>query len=451
MQLDKKIYLENLGCAKNQVDAETMLKILGEEGYARTDDVSEADLVIVNTCGFIESAREQSVESFFALRAANPDAKFIFSGCMAQRYAKELAAELPEAAAIFGNRDLSLIGEVASQVLEGRHLVEVPAYPDAGKEVYERNELLSFPGSAYLKISEGCNHRCAYCAIPLIRGDLRSKPMETVLEEARSLVGRGVYELNLIAQDLAAYRTDVGDGSSGFMDLLSALVAIPGDFVVRLLYIHPDAFPEQLPRFVKDHPKVLPYFDIPFQHASVPVLRSMGRTGTSESYLQLIADIRSVLPDAVIRSTIMLGYPGEDEAGFDVLQDFIRKAELDWMGSFLYSREEGTKAYGLRSEKEHRKAHVVAARYQKKLEALQGPITERRLQRFVGKQYDVLIEEKVEGEDLAIGRIYSQAPEVDGLTVVMGHDLRPGTVIRCGIRAVKGLDLEAVPVEGSNG
>jgi ribosomal protein S12 methylthiotransferase len=447
----RKIYLENLGCSKNQVDAETMLKILCEDGSVRTDDVSEADLIIVNTCGFIESAREQSVESFFSLHDANSEAKIILSGCMAQRYASELSDELKEASAIFGNRDLSKIKEVAEEVLNGDRVVLVPEYPDVKSDVYERNELLSFPGSAYLKISEGCNHRCAYCAIPLIRGDLRSIPMDIVLKEAKTLIGRGVRELNLIAQDLAAYGTDTQDGTSRFMELLANLVALDGDFVLRLLYIHPDAFPADLVQFVKDNPKVLPYFDVPFQHASVPVLRSMGRTGTKESYLAMIAHIRSVLPEAVIRSTIMLGYPGEDAAGFAELKDFIAKAQLDWMGSFLYSREEGTVAYDLRSEEAHMKAHKTASGYQKKLEALQGPITEKRLQRYIGNQYDVLIEEKVEGEDLAIGRIYAQAPEVDGLTVVMGRDLKPGTVIRCGIRSVNGLDLEAIPVECANG
>ncbi|WP_320129462.1 30S ribosomal protein S12 methylthiotransferase RimO [uncultured Sphaerochaeta sp.] len=447
----RKIYLENLGCSKNQVDAETMLKILCENGSERTEDASEADLILVNTCGFIESAREQSVESFFALHEANPKAKIILSGCMAQRYASELTEELQEASAIFGNRDLSKIQEVTDRVLGGERVVLVPEYPDVRSEVYERNELLSFPGSAYLKISEGCNHRCAYCAIPLIRGDLRSRPMDLILTEAKELIARGVKEINLIAQDLAAYGTDGEAGKSRFMELLEKLVALDGAFVIRLLYIHPDAFPQNLPQFVKDNPKVLPYFDVPFQHAATPVLRSMGRTGTKESYLALIENIRKVLPDAVIRSTIMLGYPGEDAASFAELKDFIAKAQLDWMGSFLYSREEGTKAFDLRCEEDHEKAHKIAAGYQKKLEVIQSPLSVERLQRFIGREFEVLIEEKVENEDLAIGRMYAQAPEVDGLTVVMGRNLIPGQIVRCGIRAVNGLDLEAVPVESVNG
>jgi len=447
----KKLYLENLGCSKNQVDAETMLKILAEDDYIRTDDPTEADILLVNTCGFIESARAQSIESFFSLHQTNPQAKILFTGCMAERYADELSVELAEASAIFGNRDLSKIREVVERVEKGERVVETYAYPPVQQEVYERNELLNFPGSAYLKISEGCNHRCAYCAIPLIRGDLRSRPMDMILKDAKSLIGKGIRELNLIAQDLAAYGTDTGDGSSRFMDLLSRLVALEGDFRLRLLYIHPDAFPAELPRFIVDNPKVLPYFDIPFQHASTPILRSMGRTGTKESHLSLIRSIRATVPGAVVRSTILLGYPGEDEDAFAELLDFIEKAQLDWVGSFLYSREVGTKAYDLRNQKEHAKAHKAAAGFQKKLEKLQQGISEARLQQFVGKEYDVLIEEKIEQEDLAIGRIYSQAPEVDGLTVVMGHNLVAGSVVKCGIRAVKGIDLEAVVVERTDG
>ncbi|MBI9095704.1 MAG: 30S ribosomal protein S12 methylthiotransferase RimO [Sphaerochaeta sp.] len=447
----KKLYLENLGCSKNQVDAETMLKILAEDNYMRTDDPTEADIILVNTCGFIESAREQSIESFFSLHQTNPEAKILFTGCMAERYTEELSVELSEASAIFGNRDLSKISGVVDRVVKGERVVEKYAYPPVEKELYERNELLNFPGSAYLKISEGCNHRCAYCAIPLIRGDLRSRPMDMILEDAKHLISTGIRELNLIAQDLAAYGTDVGDGTSRFMDLLTRLVALQGDFRLRLLYIHPDAFPAELPRFIVDNPKVLPYFDIPFQHAATPILRSMGRTGTKESYLSLIESIRATVPGAVVRSTILLGYPGEDEDAYGELLDFIERAQLDWMGSFLYSREEGTKAYDLRNQKEHAKAHKVAAIFQKKLEKRQQAITEARLERFVGKEYDVLIEEKIEQEDLAIGRIYSQAPEVDGLTVVMGHNLVPGSVVKCGIRAVKGIDLEAVLVERSDG
>jgi len=443
----RSVYVENLGCSKNQVDAEVMLACLSDE-FTLTEEAGEADLILVNSCGFIQSAREESVAAFFALHDANPTAKIILSGCMAERYRDELASELTEASAIFGNRDLSKIREVAARVFAGERIISTPAYGDVANDVYERNELFSYPGSAYLKISEGCNHRCSYCAIPLIRGGLRSRPMDRILTEAKSLVQSGVREINLIAQDLAAYGTDLEGRKSRFMELLTALVALEGDFRIRLLYIHPDAFPPELPAFIKRNPKVLPYFDIPFQHANTAILRSMGRVGTKESHLALIASIRAEIPSAVLRSTILLGYPGEDAASFAEVIDFLKRAELDWVGSFVYSREEGTRAAGLRGEAEHNKATVEAKRRQKALEKVQRPITEARLARFIAAEMDVLIEEPIEGEELAIGRSWAQAPEVDGLIVVMGRGLKAGSVVRCGIRRVNGLDLEAIVIEG---
>ncbi len=443
----RRVYVENLGCSKNQVDAEVMVAQLSGS-FTLTDEPNEADLIIVNTCGFIESAREESVSAFFELHRANPEAKIIFSGCMAERYSAELEAQLSEASAIFGNRDLSKIGEVVAQIFDGSRVLETPPYGDVANDVYERNELFNFPGSAYLKISEGCNHRCSYCAIPLIRGSLRSRPMAQIIDEAKTLVARGVRELNLIAQDLASYGTDWSEGRSCFMDLLEALVALEGEFWIRLLYIHPDTFPPQLPAFIKANAKVLSYFDIPFQHADTTILRSMGRTGTKERHLALIEAIRAEIPQAVLRSTILLGYPGEDDQAFDEVIDFLRRANLDWVGSFVYSREEGTRAFDLRAEAEHKKAIGEAKRRQKRLQRIQGPITAARLERFVGTEMDVLVEELIEGEDLAIGRSWAQAPEVDGLIVIMGRDLEAGSIVRCGIRRVNGLDLEALLIEG---
>ncbi len=441
------VYMESLGCAKNQVDAEVLLTYLSENGAERTEDLAQADLVIVNTCGFIESARKESIDTFFQLHEAKPDAKFILTGCLSQRYADDLRDSLPEADGIFGNHDLSKIVPLVEAVMAGKRPVERPEYPISSCERDDRKGLLNFPGSAYLKISEGCDHRCRYCAIPLIRGGLRSRPQEAILAEARRLVSQGIKEINLIAQDLAAYGTDAPDKNSKFCDLLQRIIDIDGDFVVRMLYIHPDAFPPQLPALVAANPKILPYFDIPFQHAAVPVLRGMGRTGDSKKYLDLIASIRSAVPDAVIRSTIMLGFPGEDRQAFDVLMRFIEEARLDWMGSFLYSREEDTPAWKMRGEAEHKKAVRQAAEWQKELQTVQEKITAQRLRRFVGNTYPVLIEELVEGEELAIGRMYAQAPEVDGLTVVMGRGLVPGQRVRCGVSRVNGIDLQAIPCQ----
>lgn len=438
----KKIYIESLGCAKNQVDSEVLLTIAKEKGYVRVTEAKDADLIFVNTCGFIESAKEESINTFFALKGAYPDAKIVLGGCLAQRYAEEL--ELEEADAIFGNRDLAAFSDVLDSLDEGDdQIVLKPEYPDPDREKDEREEYLSMPRSCYLKISEGCDHRCSYCAIPIIRGGLRSRSEDRIIDEARELIRKGFFEINLIAQDLGAYGTDF-DGKSHFCDLLTKLASLEGDFRLRLLYIHPDTFPEELISIVKNSEKIIPYFDIPFQHSSERVLRKMRRFGNTEKYLALINRIRSEIPEAVIRTTLMLGFPGEEREDFDELLSFVRQARFDWMGSFLYSREEDTPAFDMRDEKAHEKAVKRAARWKNELEELQSAITEERLQGFVGKKYTALVEENIQGEDLSIARIYSQAPEVDGLTVIMGEGIAPGDVVEVGIRAVRGVDLEAV-------
>ncbi|MDY2816666.1 MAG: 30S ribosomal protein S12 methylthiotransferase RimO [Bullifex sp.] len=438
----KKIYIESLGCAKNQVDSEVLLTIAKEKGYVRVTEAKDADLIFVNTCGFIESAKEESINTFFALKGAYPDAKIVLGGCLAQRYAEEL--ELEEADAIFGNRDLAAFSDVLDSLDEGDdQIVLKPEYPDPDREKDEREEYLSMPRSCYLKISEGCDHRCSYCAIPIIRGGLRSRSEDRIIDEAKELIRKGFFEINLIAQDLGAYGTDF-DGKSHFCDLLTKLASLEGDFRLRLLYIHPDTFPEELISIVKNSEKIIPYFDIPFQHSSERVLRKMRRFGNTGKYLTLINRIRSEIPEAVIRTTLMLGFPGEEREDFDELLSFVRQARFDWMGSFLYSREEDTPAFDMRDEKAHEKAVKRAARWKNELEELQSAITEERLQGFVGKKYTALVEENIQGEDLSIARIYSQAPEVDGLTVIMGEGIAPGDVVEVGIRAVRGVDLEAV-------
>ncbi len=440
----KRIYIESLGCAKNQVDSEILLSYAGEDGYTRTDNVEDADVIVVNTCGFIESAKEESINTFFALKKKNPGAKIILAGCLAQRYGKEM--ELEEADAIFGNRDLSLFPSVLDGLDEEKQTVLLPEYPDPDRERDERKDLLSFPRSAYLKISEGCNHCCSYCAIPVIRGPLRSRPFEKVVAEAERLIKSGIYEINIIAQDLGAYGLDLY-GRSRFVELMDTLSSLDGDFVLRMLYIHPDTFPLDLIDLVASREKILPYFDIPVQHADHNILLRMKRTGSGEKYGELFGKIREKNSDAVIRTTLMLGFPGEDRASFEELLSFIEKAQPDWMGSFLYSREEDTPAYKMRNQKDHDKAVKTAFKWQKELEEKQSAITSERLERFVGREYRAIVEETIEGEDLAIGRIYSQAPDVDGLTVIMGRSLKSGDVVNVGIRKVRGVDLEGILID----
>ncbi len=452
----KRVYIENLGCAKNQVDAEVMLARLLESGqWACSETADDADLIIINTCGFITDAREESLNTLFELRSAHPGKRIIFAGCMAEHYGHEIGEELVEADGLFGNMDLSRITEVADAVMGGSRAELYPALEDEtggdeelSREYITRQRLFSFTGSAYLKISEGCSHHCRYCAIPLIRGELRSRPTADVIADAADLIRSGVREINLIAQDLAAFGTDRGKLSGeAFLGLLEKLTALDGDFTLRMLYIHPDDFPAELPQFVRDHPKVLPYFDIPFQHAATPVLREMGRRGTADSYLRLLDDIRRTLPDAVIRSTFMLAHPGERRSHIVQLKEFLRSAALDWAGFFIFSPEEHTPSYYRRKPASHARAAGRVGEALDELKMIQEQITVQRLQRWVGRELDVLIEERITGEDLLIGRAFVQAPEVDGSTVVMSRAGEPGELLSCGIRRVVGIDLEAVPVE----
>ena len=425
----RTFHLESLGCAKNQVDSELMIAALQKAGWERASGPGAADVLIVNTCGFITEAKTQSIETSLSLKAQHPGKIVIMAGCLSERYRDTLARELPEIDGFLGNRSPADIVDL----LEGRAPTAVATEP---VRAYERPHLLSFPGSAYVKIAEGCANRCTYCAIPLIRGELASRDRAEIVAEIRGLRERGIKELILIAQDLGSYGKD--RGSAELVPLLSDIAAMEGDFWVRLLYIHPDRFPMGLLDLVAADPRFLPYFDLPFQHAAPGILRAMGRRGEPERNLALVSEIRGRLPLAAIRSTFLLGFPGETDADFAELLDFQDKARLDWVGAFTYSREEDTPAYSMAGKV----TKATAARRKAELEMRQVPITERALDARVGTTLEVLVEEQVEGEDMSIGRGYLQAPDVDGL-VVLRRRLSPGTTARARITRRNGVDLEA--------
>ena len=435
------VYIENLGCAKNQVDAEVMLRRLEEEGWSWTDDPASADLIIVNTCGFIAPAKEESLETTMALRSRYPEARILFAGCLAERYGDDMSDSLPEVDGIFGNRDVSRVPEAAEKALSGRRAV---VKPKEHRLVQGRSRLFTHPGAAYVKLSEGCSHRCSYCAIPLIRGTLRSYTLEEVLEEVRSLLDRGIFEVNLIGQDLAAFGTD--RGKREFPELLQRISELSGDFWIRLLYIHPDNFPTEILPLMQRDPRILPYFDIPFQHASPRVLRDMNRTGDRESYLALLSEIRTALPDAVIRTTFMTGFPGEKKSDFEELLRFQREAQFDWAGAFVFSREEGTPAAGMRGAVGDRLVRGKAEERKRRLEEEQQRISEERMQRFAGSRLRVLVEEQVAEEELALGRAYLHAPEVDGAAVILAEHTEPGTTFEGRVLRSNGIDLEVEPL-----
>jgi ribosomal protein S12 methylthiotransferase len=453
-----RYYLDPFGCVKNQVDAETMMAVLGRAGWEQSGDPFGADLIIINSCGFIESAKQESINAVLAYRRAYPHKKILLAGCLARRYAPELAESLTEADGFFGNADLSLAARAAAAVMKGEGC-PIPSggiggtapQPSAAPAPGDR-PLLSLPGSAYVKIAEGCNNHCTFCAIPGIRGPLWSRTIPDILAECRRLLERGVRELCLIGQDLGSFGADRisggGMNGGGLPELLEALSALEGRFWVRLLYIHPDNFPLPVLNICRRDRRFLPYFDLPFQHGSARILRAMNRRGTAESYLGLIASIRAVLSGAVIRSTFLLGFPGETEEDFEALLDFQARARLDWAGAFVYSREEDTPAYFMKG----RVPKGLAEERKRAVEERQALITQERMDRFIGCTEYVLVEERLDGEEgLYLGRLPCQAPEVDGAAVISSDDvLEPGTFVRGKIFARAGLDLEVRTFPGGN-
>jgi ribosomal protein S12 methylthiotransferase len=441
--MEHRYYIEHLGCAKNRVDAEGMARTLRRAGWVECADAESARLIIVNSCGFIEAAKTESIETTLLFRKRYPDKKILLAGCLSERYGTELSESMSEIDGVFGNRELSRVAEVAGAIMgDPPGLRAADAMLDTDDE---SEAVLVGGGTGYLKIAEGCDNRCSYCAIPLIRGALRSRPACDILADAETLLGMGAKEIALIAQDIASWGTDFATPGDRLTTLIRRMLRVPEEFWLRLLYIHPDHFPEELLEIVAADPRVLPYFDLPFQHASVPILRAMGRSGSPTAYLSLIDTIRASLPDAVIRSTFLVGFPGEDDADRKALLDFQRHAEIDWLGVFEYSSEEGTRArsLGVPGAAERRRAK----RFREELESRQTPITWRRLDRFVGRDLPVLIEEPFVDSDLAIGRAYLNAPEVDGNVVVHGDRLAEGALVRCRIFKRNGFDLEAEVVD----
>jgi ribosomal protein S12 methylthiotransferase len=444
-----RYFLDPFGCVKNQVDAENMMAHLDKAGWESSSDAESASLIIVNSCGFIESAKQESINAVIGWRKLYPEKKILLAGCLAQRYAKELPEILAEADGFLGIEDPAQIVQAASNLVKDASL----APPENIRLPIGERPLLSLPGSAYVKISEGCDNRCSFCAIPIIRGSLASRTIPDILEECRVLLNRGIVELCVIGQDIGSFGTETASAeitksaASKLPELLNAISSLEGHFWVRLLYIHPDHFPLRVLDIMEKDTRFLPYFDIPFQHASSKILSAMNRHGTAEKYLELLKTIRGRLPHAVIRSTFLIGFPGETEDDFSALLDFQEKACLDWLGCFTYSREEGTAAFSTKG----RVPAKTALKRKQIIEERQVPITEKNMDRFTGQTLDILIEECLEGEagtDFWFGRLYCHAPEIDGAAVIVSDDgrnqIKPqaGAFAKCRVIARRGFDLE---------
>lgn len=461
---DKLFFLDQHGCAKNQVDGELVIEKLSSLGWTRTSEPEKASLIFINTCGFIEAAKKESLDSLMRARRDYPSAKIILGGCLAERYAEIFRESLPEADAIFGNGNLSKLGDLLEELFGNEKELPVVVKPEQqGVCCGPRSDFLGFKGSAYVKITEGCNNCCSFCAIPLIRGELRSRKDTDIIEEIKSLIKQGFFEINLIGQDLAAYGRDgIERGCSGapgyfeepspLAELLRKISAIEGNFWVRILYIHPDHFPKDILPVIEKDSRILPYFDIPFQSGSSEILKKMNRSGNSESYKELAASIRQKLPEAVIRTTFLCGFPGESEENALQTEAFLREITPDWSGCFSYSREEDTPAYFMKKQVPHKKAEARAER----LRSIQAEITKERLLRHKDRIYDAIVEEVIDDPEndagLAIGRVWFQAPEVDGSCVIRYNladpaekaRIKEGSVVKVRVLGTSDIDLDSV-------
>ena len=439
-----KVGLVQLGCAKNQVDGEEMLGALaGTRGEAVqfVADKADADVLIVNTCGFINSAKEESIAAILdAVRRKERGqvSKVIVTGCLAQRYGSDLAKEIPEVDAFLGIESGPTIGNVVFGARPRQiNLVETvadkyPLIPQA------RLRATATPWTAYLKISEGCDHTCTFCAIPGIRGKHRSKPIERLVEEARQLAASGAKELNLVAQDTTAYGMDLY-GRLALPELLTALAEVQDIKWLRLLYCYPTMVRQPLLDVLHDLPQIIPYIDMPLQHGDDQMLKAMKRGGSVEQYKRLFGKMREALPNLTLRTTFLVGFPGETDAHFDNLLEFVTEMRFDRLGVFTYSAEEGTPAFALDDPVPNK---VMRAR-RDALMAAQQSISLQNNQKWLGRKLDVLVESR-RGAD-AVGRSFRDAPEIDGTVLVKDCDAAPGTFVSSRVSAAEPYDLEAVP------
>lgn len=420
---ENRIYVVSLGCPKNLVDTEIMLGHLTQNGWQVTGDPEAASLLLVNTCAFIAPASQEAVDTILELaryKENDPGKRLIVTGCLVQRYGPDLETLLPEVDFFLGVNDFPRLGQILEETRSpggSRLFCQDPLY-DYG-EVQPRYPATP-PHLAYLKLAEGCSHGCTFCTIPRIRGPYRSRPFDVLLAEARQLAGAGVRELNLIAQDTTAYGQDLG-GRPGLVELLRELAKIPGLAWIRLLYAHPARLTPELLETLAAHPKLCPYLDLPVQHADNEILRRMGRGYGREDLLTTIRRVREILPQVALRTSVMVGFPGETEAHFDRLLELVQEVHFDHLGVFLYSPEEGTPATRLTAPVPRRLAQARARR----LKALQARIVKERLKALVGTVQPVLVEGvSRESDYLLTGRLSTQAPDIDGqvyITAGVGH------------------------------
>jgi ribosomal protein S12 methylthiotransferase len=435
--LKLKAAIVSLGCSKNLVDSEVMVQSILDDNYEMTGDASSAEVIIVNTCGFIEGAKQESIDTILEMAEYKNSGKckvLIASGCMAERYKEELMKELPELDAVIGTGDYKDITEVIRKTLQGEKVVRYGHQELVDIDKLPRR-ISTFGASAYLKIAEGCDNRCSYCIIPALRGRYRSRRMEDILEEADMLVKSGVKELNIIAQDITRYGSDLY-GRRRLSELLKELAAIEGIEWIRLLYSYPDEFDDELIETIAAEEKICRYLDIPIQHSSNNILKKMARRSSKEKILTLIEKLRKRMPDIILRTSLIVGFPGETEDDFNELYEFVREVKFNRLGVFTYSREEDTAAYDLPEQVEE----AVKQDRQERIMLLQKQISAENNKNLVGTTVKVLIEGYSEGR--YFGRSYMDAPEIDGrVHFKSDRELIPGDFCHVAIKKAFEYDL----------
>mgnify|MGYP000975238856 FL=1 len=437
-----KIGIVSLGCAKNLVDTEIVLGFLSVAKHEIVSDPMEAEIIVVNTCGFIEAAKEESINAILEMAELKETGNcigLVVMGCLSQRYAQELWIEIPEIDAMIGTNELDLVSEVIEQLASGERILRKREGFFDYNQVYPR---LSTTGSyfAYLKVAEGCNHSCAFCVIPTIRGKLRSRSLESVLAEAQRLKEQGVQELAVIAQDTTAYGRDTG---TSIVELLTALAALDFSWI-RLLYTYPTSITDDLLQLLSGTPNLVKYVDLPLQHVSENVLRRMRRPGSYGSTKRLIEKIRERVPGVTIRSSFIVGFPGETDEDFRELLTFLTEMRLNHVGIFKYSREENSAAFDYADQIDD---ETKAARFRETM-SLQQKLSHELNQELVGQELEVLLEFPSEESELVmVGRHQGQAPDVDGVVYIGRGTLKPGQMVTVRITEAHAYDLVGEEVD----
>ena len=439
--MTKRLFFQTLGCPKNRVDSEVMLGALSHGGYELVARPEDADVMVVNTCSFIEESKVESIDAIMELVAAKEESggQLVVAGCFAQRYHEALANEIPEVDLLVGTGEYQRITDLITEVkpATGPNIA-------VGRPYYVHDtdtpRLITTPRyTAYLKVAEGCSQRCTFCIIPKIRGKQRSRPISDLVREARRLAEGGVRELNLIAQDLTHYGSDLKDGTE-LHDLLPELCGVDGIDWIRLLYCYPHNVSDRLVEVIGSQSKVLPYVDIPLQHIDNDMLAAMQRRTTESITRDLLDRLRGSVPDLVVRTTFIVGFPGETDAQFERLQEFVAEQRFDHVGVFTYSTEEGTKAGKV---KDDIPADVKTAR-RDRLMRMQQEISADRLQELVGQTVEVLVEGVSEETELLLqGRYFGQAPDVDGVTYINEGTAVPGAIVKAEVVQAGDYDLVA--------